>query len=170
MKARIIGRRVLLKYVILLTVGLFLLFSSLVWLTDPLITVSGIATTWIYEAIDNLGFIGIQVLIILGGIWLMGGICGQLIIEKGKNEVLVGVGACLSLWTLSFLSTAIITGLEKSILLGTQEFLSAFSSRIIFGLIPFLVTGIASGPVIGYFLGRELKVKAIQLNALQENI
>ncbi len=101
-------------------------------------------------------FLLIQLVVILVGIWLIGGISGQLIIDKGKSKFKVSVLTIFILWILLFVTSTFSVAIENTMTWGVQGFGSAVSGLLIYGLFLFLILGIVNGLMMGYFMGREI--------------
>ena len=104
-------------------------------------------------------FISVQVIILLIGIWIFGGISGRLIINKEKSRFRVSVMTILLLWILIFISSTLSAAIENTITWGIEGFGSAIKGWLIYGLFPFLILGIIHGLTMGYFFGREVNRK-----------
>ena len=101
-------------------------------------------------------FLLIQLAVILLGIWFIGGISGQLIIDKGKSKFKVSVLTIFMLWILLFVSSTFSAAIENTMTWGIKGFGSAVSGWLIYGLFLFLILGIIHGLTMGYFMGREI--------------
>jgi len=90
MTVKTIGRKTLLKYtansvviiLILLTVTALIFGQD----SDVPVTLRRILETYKNEFLENVDFIVIQTILTLVTIWFVGGLSGQLIIEKRKNK------------------------------------------------------------------------------------
>jgi hypothetical protein len=175
MTVKTVGRKALLKYSTV-SAGGILLFTTvgLLFFEQGIggqgITIRRIMRIYSNEISDNTTFIVIQVLVLLTGIWGLGGHVGQSIISKGRNRLLVGGLSILILWLVLFLGSAVTAGIENSIKYGPEGFSSAFTGWLIYGLIPFFGFGILNGLLLGFPLGQEIKREGVKLNAPQQNV
>ena len=174
MTTRTIGRKTLLKYTAISVVTILLLLTIAVLVfrqeTDTSITLGRIFKTYWDELVDNVDFVAIQTILTLVTIWYVGGLSGQLIIEKTKNKFLIGGLSILILWVSLFVGSALTAGVINSIKYGGLGFTSALENWIIYGLIPFIVFGLIHGLVFGFPLGHEIKRRGEKLNALQQQL
>lgn len=108
---------------------------------------------------EDLGFLVVQVVVICVAIFVVGGKAGELIIKREVNTFLIGFLSLLLLWLILFISSATTSAIINSFTYGLNGFLSAFESWIIYGLVLFLVLGVANGLTLGFFLGIEIKRK-----------
>ena len=127
--------------------------------TDEPISVLTFFQNIFKDAVGNEIFLLIQIIVVLAGIWLFGGISGQLIIDKGKSKFMVSVLTIFMLWVLLFVSSTLSAAIENTITWGTKGFGSAVTGWLIYGLFLFLMLGIIHGLTMGYFMGREIKRK-----------
>ena len=137
--------------------------------SDEPITLGRILRTYRNEFVENIDFVAIQTILTLATIWYVGGLCGQLIIEKNKNKFIIGGLSILTLWISLFVGSAFTAGVINSIEYAGHGFESAFVSWVVYGLIPFLFFGLIHGLVIGFPLGHEIKKSGEKLNALQQS-
>ena len=173
MTVKSIGRLTLLKYCIISVLAIltifiltFLIFGDSKTTT---VTLDNAISTLMADFLDNSLFVGIQTIVLLIEIVIIGGLIGELIIKRGKNKFLTGGLTLLTMWLLLFLTCAVTGGIINSIKYGRQGFESAFLSWTVYGLIPFFVFGLIHGLTTGFFLGREIKKRGEKLNALQQN-
>ena len=115
------------------------------------------------EADGNEIFLLIQIIVVLIAIWFLGGISGQLIIDKEKSKFKVSVLTIFMLWILLFISSTLSTAIENTITWGTKGFGSTVTGWLIYGLFLFLILGITHGLTMGYFLGKEIERKGFEL-------
>ncbi len=158
-----IGRITLLKYCFL-SFAIFLSIPIIIGLTYEIFTdESGSFVTFynnmINDADGNEIFLLVQIVVVLTGIWLFGGTAGRLIIDKEKSKFMVGVLTIFMLWVLLFISLTLSSGIENTITWGVKGFGSAVSGWLIYGLFLFLTFGVVHGLTMGYFMGREIKLK-----------
>ena len=137
--------------------------------SDEPITLGRILRTYRNEFVENIDFVAIQTILTLATIWYVGGLCGQLIIEKNKKKFIIGGLSILTLWISLFVGSAFTAGVINSIEYAGHGFESAFVSWVVYGLIPFLFFGLIHGLVIGFPLGHEIKKSGEKLNALQQS-
>ena len=109
-------------------------------------------------------FIAIQVIVLIVGIWFIGGKIGQHIIEKGKSKYLVGGFTLFMLWVLLFVSSAITAAIGNTIYWGPDGFEAALLGWVAYGLLLYLCFGVIHGLTMGYFLGWEVKKRGNKLN------
>lgn len=107
---------------------------------------------------DNVIFLLIPTIALLVGIWLFGGIAGQLIIDKGKSEFKYGFLTVFMLWILLFISSTLSAAIENSVTWGLKGFGGAIIGWLVYGLFLFLILGIIHGLIMGYFIGKEIKI------------
>jgi hypothetical protein len=155
-----IGRIILLKYCFF-SVAIILLFPVLIGLfyqsfTDEPISILTFFKNMFKDVSGNEIFLLIQVAVSLLGIWFVGGISGQLIIDKGKSKFKVSVLTIFMLWILLFASSTFSAAIENTMTWGIEGFGSAVSGWLIYGLFLFLILGIIHGLTMGYFMGREI--------------
>src|SRR5690606_31928471 len=101
MTVKTIGRKTLLKYAAfsVVTILLLLTINLLIFGQDNVpITLGRILRTYRREFVENFDFVAIQTFLTLVTIWYAGGLCGQLIIEKGRNKFIIGALTILTLW------------------------------------------------------------------------
>ena len=169
--AKTVGRKTLLKYTSISVVTiLFCLTVVLLTFgqdTDVPLTLGRVLETYRNEFVENVDFVAIQTILTLVAIWYVGGLCGQLIIEKGKNKFIIGGLTFLLMWILLFITSAVTGGIMNSINYGLDGFTSAVLSWTVYGLIPFFVFGLIHGLTTGFFLGQEIKKRGERLKALQ---
>ncbi|MEX2484831.1 MAG: hypothetical protein WED10_09730 [Brumimicrobium sp.] len=128
--------------------------------TDGSLSVSNYYSNLTKGLIEDFSFLIALLIILLIGIWFIGGLTGRLIIDKNKPKFLIGALAFFSLWVLLFLSLTLLTAIENTFTWGLSGFESAVTGWIIYGLIMFLIFGIIHGLTMGYFYGNELnKIK-----------
>ena len=173
MTVNTIGRKTLLKYTAISVVTILFLLTVVVLIfgqgTDVPMTLGRVLGTYKDEFIKNVDFVAIQIILTLVTIWYVGGLCGQLIIKKGKNKFIIGGLSILTLWVSLFIGSALTAGVINSIKYAGLGFTSAIESWLIYGLIPFLFFGLVHGLIIGFPLGREIKKSGEKLNALQQS-
>lgn len=149
---------VLIFYVIIPgTIGLILLLAG-----ETLSVITYYRNT-IKEVNSNLTFVLIQVLIQLGGIWLIGPKLAKLIIKRNKNYYWISVLSIISLWMLLFISSSVTSGIQNSFKYGKDGFESALISWFIYGFLIFMIIGLVHGLIIGFFLGRKIKLDGNKL-------
>ena len=153
----------MLKYC-LFSIAIILLFSILIGLfyqifTDEPISILTFFDNRFNDLLGNEIFLLIQVVVMLLGIWFIGGISGNLIIDKGKSKFKVSVLTVLMLWVLLFISLTLNAAIENTMIWGVKGFISALTGWLIYGLLLFLLLGIIHGLTMGYFIGREIKIK-----------
>ena len=158
-----IGRITLLKYsffsvAIALAIPLLIGLFYQVFKDEPINLLTFFQNSF-KDIVGNEIFLLIQVIVILIGIWLFGGIAGQLIIEQEKSKFKVSVLTIFMLWVLLLIRSTFSTAIENTITSGTNGFGSAITNWLIYGLVLFLILGIIHGLTIGYFMGREIKSK-----------
>ena len=161
MTAKTIGRQTLLKYCIISVSAILTIFiSTFLIFGDPTattVTLDNALSTLMRDFLDNYLFVGIQTVLIIIEILIIGGLIGELIIKREKNIFLVGGLTLLTMWFLLFLTCAVTSGMMNSINYGLNGFKSSFMNWTVYGLLPFLFFGIIHGLTTGYFLGREIK-------------
>ncbi len=172
MTTKTVGRKTLLKYsaISVVTILALLTIAALVFRqeTDETVTFGRILETYKKEFIENIDFVTIQIILTLVTIWYVGGLSGQLIIEKGKNKFLIGGLSIFTLWASVFVCSALTSGVMNSIQYAGLGFESAITSWIIYGLIPFLFLGLLHGLIAGFSLGHEIQKSGEKLNALKQ--
>jgi magnesium-transporting ATPase (P-type) len=161
MTAKSIGRQTLLKYCIISVLAILTIFiSTFLIFGDPTVTtvtLDNAVSTLMRDFLDNYVFVGIQTVLIIIEILIIGGLIGELIIKREKNQFLVGGLTLLTMWFLLFITCAVTGGIMNSVNYGLNGFKSAFMNWTVYGLLPFLFFGIIHGLTTGYFLGREIK-------------
>jgi hypothetical protein len=171
MTVKTLGRKTLLKYTAISVVTILFLITVVVLAfgqdADVPMTLGRVLETYKNEIIENVNFVMIQTILALATIWHVGGLCGQLIIERGKNKFIVGCLSILTLWASLFVCSTLTAGVMNSIKYAGQGFKYATVSWIIYGLIPFLCLGLLHGLLIGFPMGHEIKKSGEKLNALQ---
>ena len=174
MTSKTIGRKTILKYTAISVVTIFLILTVLALIfgqdTDVPLTLGRILETYKDEFLDNVDFVAIQTILTLVTIWYVGGLCGHLIIEKGKNKFVIGGLSILLLWISLLICSTLTAGVMNSIKYGGQGFESATMSWIIYGLIPFLCFGLVHGLIMGLPIGHEIKKSGEKLSALQQEL
>lgn len=172
MTVKTIGRKTLLKYAAISVATILLLFTvaALIFAedTDLPITLEVILLTYGKEFVENIDFVAIQTILTLVTIWYIGGLCGQLIIQKRKNTFLIGTLSIVTLWISLFIGstfTAVVINSVKYAAHGTE---SVILNWIVYSLIPLMVLGLIHGLITGYPLGREIKRSGERLKALQQ--
>ena len=158
-----IGRIALLKYC-LFSVAIVLAVPVVIGLIYGVFTDEPVSFLIFFENMfnDAVGdgiFLVLPVVVILMGIWFMGGISGRLIIDKEKSKFKVSILTFFVLWVLLFISLTLSDAIENSIIWGAKGFGSAVTGWLIYGLFLFLILGIIHGLTMGYFMGREIKRK-----------
>ena len=161
MTAKLIGRQTLLKYsiisvLVILTIFIltFLIFGDS---TVTTVTLDNAVSTLMRDFLNNHLFVGIQTVFLVIEILIIGGLIGELIIKRDKNQFLVGGLTLLTMWFLLFITCAVTSGIMNSINYGLNGFKSSFMNWTVYGLLPFLFFGIIHGLTTGYFLGQEIK-------------
>jgi hypothetical protein len=174
MTSKTIGRRTILKYTAISVATILILLTVLALIfaqdSDVPLTFGRIVETYKDEFHDNADFVVIQTIFTLMTIWFVGGLSGQLIIEKGKNKFMIGGLSIVLLWTSLFICSTLTAGIMNSIKYGGQGFESAAVSWMIYGLIPFLCFGLLHGLILGFPIGHEIKKRGEKLNALQQGL
>lgn len=117
--------------------------------------------------VENLDFVAIQTILTLVTIWNVGGLCGQLIIIKGKSKYLIGGLATLTLWIGLFIGTTFTATVIHSIKYAAHGTESVVLNWIIYVLVPLLILGLIHALIMGFPLGNEIKKSGEKLNALQ---
>jgi hypothetical protein len=158
-----IGRMILLKYcffsvAIILVIPIFVGFFYQIYTNEPISFLTYFQNIF-KDADGNEIFLLIQVIVTFTGIWFLGGISGQLIIDKQKSKFKVSVLTIFILWVLLFISSTLSSAIENTITWGTKGFESAVIGWLIYGLFPYLIFGIIHGLTMGYFMGREIRKK-----------
>ncbi len=158
-----IGRITLFKYC-LFSVALVLVLTVVIGLfyqifTDEPISIITFFKNIFGDVVGNEIFLLIPLGAILTGIWIMGGLTGQLIIDRHKSKFMVSVLTFFMLWVLLFISLTLSNAIENSITWGAKGFSSAVTGWLIYGLILYLIIGLIHGLTMGYFMGREIKRK-----------
>lgn len=158
-----IGRITLLKYCFF-SVAIIFVIPVIIGLSLQLFTGEPKSVLIFYknlfkEVVENGLFILIQVIVSLIGIWLFGGLSGRLIIDKEKYKFKISVLTIFFLWILIFISSTLSSAIENTITWGIEGFGSAVRGWLIYGLFPFLILGVIHGLTVGYFIGREVKIK-----------
>jgi hypothetical protein len=133
-------------------------------------TLGRVLSTFGKAFVENLDFVAIQTVITLVTIWYVGGLCGLLIIDKGKNKYIIGGLAILTLWIGVFIGTTFTAVVIHSIKYAGHGTESVILNWIIYGLIPLLVLGLIHALIIGFPLGHEVKKSGEKLNALQQKL
>ena len=164
-----IGRLTLFKYCIISVIAFLAIPIFLVLLYDIFsnehLSISVFLNNLNKDFKVNELFVFIQVLIVLVGIWIFGGIAGQLIIIEKRGKFLIGSVTIFKLWMLLFISSALTGGLLNSSKYG-QGFSTALADWFIYGLLLYIFLGAVHGLLIGFFLGREIFNKGQKINAL----
>lgn len=174
MTVKTIGRKTLLKYTIISVVTILVVLTIVVLAfgqdTDVPLTLGRVLETYKNEFIENVDFVAIQITLTLGTIWFVGGLCGQLIVEKRKNKFIIGGLAILTLWISLFIGSTFTAVVIHSIKYAAHGSESVIVNWITFGLIPLLSLGLVHGLIVGYPLGHEIKRRGDELNALQQQL
>jgi hypothetical protein len=161
-KAKIIGRRVLVRYFAITVLSIAGSCILVGWVTGY--GVETFARNVFREVAKNLATNLLQIPIVISAIYLVGGEAGRLIIKSKRNVFLVGFFALMSLWMILFLSVTTTDAIIDSITYGVDGFVSVFVAWTVFGLRPFLIFGTLHGLVMGYPLGIAVKRSARTLH------
>jgi hypothetical protein len=174
MTVKTIGQETLLKYTAISVVTILFLLTGAVLIfgqdTDVPLTLGRILKTYREQFVENIDFVAIQTILTLLTIWYVGGLCGQLIIEKRKNKFVIGGLAILTLWISLFIGSTFTAVVIHSIKYAGHGTKSIILNWIIYGLIPLMVLGLIHGLIVGFPLGLEIKRRGDKLNALQQNV
>jgi hypothetical protein len=127
--------------------------------TDEPVSILTFFGNLITDIDDNRIFYIVQALVLLLGIWLIGGTAGRLIVKQNTSRFLVGGLTLFLLWILLFISSTLTTAIKNSIIWGQKGFESVVANWMIYGLFLYLMLGVVHGLTMGYFLGREIKEK-----------
>ena len=158
-----IGRFVLFKYCII-SLGVIISIVLIIELYNLVFIDHVSGSTFLKNQLNylysNMGFFGVQVIVMSGGIWVIGGIAGQTIItQKFRHKMLVGGLTLFLMWVLLFISSALDVAIEYSINWGWEGFGPAISGWLINGLFNYLFFGAIHGLFMGYYVERDIKLK-----------
>lgn len=150
--------------VVILTISIVTGVTYQIFADEP-INVATFPDNFLKNLDGNEVFVLIQILVILAGIWLIGGTAGRRIIDKNNPKFLTGALTFFLLWVLLFTSSTLTAAIENSMIWGQKGFGSAVTGWIIYGLFLFLIFGIVHGLTMGYFMGREIKRKGEKIKS-----
>ena len=158
-----IGRLTLLKYC-LISVAVILIIPLVIGLafqifTDEQMSIATFFDILLKDLDGNEIFILTQILVIMTGIWLIGGAAGRLIIDKESPSFWVGGLTFFLLWVILFTSSTLTSAIENTMTWGQKGFESAVMGWLIHGLFLFLIFGVVHGLAMGYLMGQEMKRK-----------
>lgn len=170
MRIKNIGRLALFKWSVI-SILAFFGFPAIIAIAYQIFSEQSISITTFYNNLKNdlKGneiFVIIQILVILLGIWVFGGLASWLIIKKKRNRFFISWLTIFSLWVLLFFSSAITAGINDFSKYGENGFMSELTSWLAYGLSLYILLGAVHGLIFGHFLGREITKIGLKENAL----
>lgn len=165
-----IGRSKLFKYSII-SVAVFFAFPIIIGLFYQIFTNEPISVNIFFENLKhdlkgNEFFVLTQIIVILFGIWIFGGIAGRLIIGQKRNKFFIGWLTIFLLWILLFFSCTLTDGITHFSKYKQNGFISELTGWLGYGLSLYILLGAVHGLIIGNFLGREIFKNGLKNEAL----
>ena len=156
-----LGRITLLKYcfttlVVVMAIPFIIGLAYQIFTNDP-ISNATFYSNLIKGLNGNEAFVIIQVPVLLAGIWTIGGLAGEAIIDNCYPNRVIGFFTFFMLWILLFISCTLTEGLINYFTWGIKGIGGVIIGWLAYGLVPFIFAGIFTGLTIGLLYGNKLK-------------